>query len=809
MKAKPGAKPPGGKPAVKTPAPAGAAKPPVKAAAKPAAGSGAADDLPFGLGEEAAAVAAIASRQPGKGRTLKVVCPMCETEGYVPPSAAGKDVKCANPKCMVPVFTAPVPEPEPVAPPPKKQSMNLVVLGLITAVVVGGIGAGAYFFAMQPSGDGVFVKPIDLTNIPRTPVATDPAVTPGPNDSGDSTTKQATPGTGTPTNTPAGPDHKAIVAAALEQCQQSSLVSDRSNRSKPYCRRYTAEAYAFAGNISGAKAQIDALRSVGQQLPFYQVTPWVEIYWQEQRNGNAQAATEALDKALAQAAQLPVRGSDQLEVATRLGQALVMAGRNDEARTLVSAHQTGDFEGEVSGIFQWLAADPAGTRLEWLFTHRPVVPRQSPQAAAVAAGTTLRGGSDAALAFAKSWNDRKTQTECLSAWAEALTWKTPQTASAAIETALASVPLADQAFIWSRAARIAAVGDQKAVARTLLDKAGAALDQFAPPENYVIPSTATLTRSRPTWDGQWETGVIAAAELAAARLEISGDQTAAGQTLERSLAYARGLGPAMSAVTPLVESAARLGASGLQNQLKTELELRTNDDARLAMGAYRRALTDLEAAAARRFQLQTTVLSRATALGLEGPVWTIVSRGLADEEPATKENFLDTDVAVWLAERFRTTQNTRDEKLLATARATAGLPEVSRPRSVVFREQMAAGQLAEALRTASDPSVRSSEREAWMLRAIVDQALSPAPLEATWKLVTPITDTALREQAVEWVSWMASRKGAAAEVWKHRAALSSATEIVVLGRGVVAGIHDQSLRTLPASTTTAVSNNAK
>ena len=35
---------------------------------------------------------------------------MCETVGYVPRSSVGKEVRCANRDCMVPVFVAPKPE---------------------------------------------------------------------------------------------------------------------------------------------------------------------------------------------------------------------------------------------------------------------------------------------------------------------------------------------------------------------------------------------------------------------------------------------------------------------------------------------------------------------------------------------------------------------------------------------------------------------------------------------------------------------------------------------------------------------------
>ena len=45
--------------------------------------------------------------KPSQGRSVKVVCPMCDTPGFIAKKAAGRDVRCCNSNCMVPVFTAP------------------------------------------------------------------------------------------------------------------------------------------------------------------------------------------------------------------------------------------------------------------------------------------------------------------------------------------------------------------------------------------------------------------------------------------------------------------------------------------------------------------------------------------------------------------------------------------------------------------------------------------------------------------------------------------------------------------------------
>ena len=65
------------------------------------------DDDPFAIKQAPAAKKVLpCARRPMKGRLHRVVCPMCDTQGFIPKRAVGHQVKCANPECLVPVFTA-------------------------------------------------------------------------------------------------------------------------------------------------------------------------------------------------------------------------------------------------------------------------------------------------------------------------------------------------------------------------------------------------------------------------------------------------------------------------------------------------------------------------------------------------------------------------------------------------------------------------------------------------------------------------------------------------------------------------------
>lgn len=779
MKAQPGTKPTA--PAKSQGQPA--AKPVVKP--KPAATSPG-DDLPFDTSANIPTTVIQAARQASKGRTLQVVCPMCETEGYVPSTAAGKDIKCANPKCMVPVFTAPLPEPEPVAAPkPVKKAGNPVLLGLITLVVMLGIGAGAYFYSNRPTNE-VFVKPIDPNSVTTNPRSNDaPATDVKPE---------------TPAVTPETPESIAakttandlqLVAEILKDCQQTSLLSGSRNRSKPYCRRLAAEAYALAGDVDGARQQIDALSKVGPELTFYQVVPWVDIFWQERAAGKTEAATTALNAAVKAAETLPNRGRDQLDVATQLAVALVVSDRMEEARTLISAHQTTELDGEVSPEFLWLATDSRLLSTTAVFGLRPIVARQSPQAAAVAALCVLRGDMAQGQKYAQSWPDANTRAECLSAWAEGVVWTKGSEAQTLIGAAIAELPPASQALVYARAARVAGALKQQELGRALLASGTQALQEFAIPSAVVVPETRELVKTRPNFDAIWQSAAKAAGELAVAQWQVAGDKELAATWLNRALDYARGLGPAMPVIRGLIADADRLGPTGLRNRLKTELELRTDDDARQTMGLYRRGLTDYETGAQQRFGLQTMILSRATQAGMEETVWTIANGQHGLEEDAAREEFLATDVAMWLAEQFRLTENTTTLQALTAARSRMGLKDLPRAPARVFTELMAANKPADAWRSVTQTGVKSDLRESLVLQSAVQLGLSETPLEGAWKAVAPIADVVLREQAIEWVSLMAARRGKAAEIWKHRADVSSATEILSLSKGTVQGIEDR------------------
>ncbi|HAA52396.1 MAG TPA: hypothetical protein DCE43_21955, partial [Planctomycetaceae bacterium] len=88
-----------------------------------------------------------AAPKPTKKRPWRIHCPMCDSPGFIPRKAAGHEIKCANPDCLVPIFTAPeAPVTQPASetqpedtPPARNRAMVVVVIVVLLA------GGGAWW----------------------------------------------------------------------------------------------------------------------------------------------------------------------------------------------------------------------------------------------------------------------------------------------------------------------------------------------------------------------------------------------------------------------------------------------------------------------------------------------------------------------------------------------------------------------------------------------------------------------------------------------------------------------------------------
>ncbi|MCA9052993.1 MAG: hypothetical protein KDA75_04105, partial [Planctomycetaceae bacterium] len=138
--------------------PTAAAK--TKSSASKAAGVDTGGD-PFDVDTSAARKATPVRPRPAKGCMIRVTCPMCETPGFVSEAQIGKEVKCCNRECLVPVYVADAPqEKEPEPEPQPEGNSKLWMYVALGVLVVAGVGATFFLRGRKPpAGSGPIERP--------------------------------------------------------------------------------------------------------------------------------------------------------------------------------------------------------------------------------------------------------------------------------------------------------------------------------------------------------------------------------------------------------------------------------------------------------------------------------------------------------------------------------------------------------------------------------------------------------------------------------------------------------------------------
>ena len=732
------------------------------------------DDFPFDTEVPGAKTAVQAMPNPSKGRSLKVVCPMCETEGYVPPTAVGKDVKCANAKCMVPIFKAPAPTVEAPPPPAPEKKGNLIVVGGVTMAIMAAIGAAAVFL---PGMLDTKPKPPTMSDEDKAMLSESTKTKP--------ITVSATPGTkledpkpeGTPAKPAADKLPNELITAAIKQLNDACTMNPPRQRSKAVCRQLAADACIRAGDVKAANEHLSQLAVVGST--YYRVEPSVTMFWHSWA-GDKTTAGKVLDAALDDARKLPTRGRNQMEVASQLAAALVVAGRMYVALEQLKEHQSADAEGQLSARVQ-MASDGRLTRVT---KNLAVLPWTRPQAVATTASLVAHDQLTAARSWAEAQPGEDSKLECLAVWAEGLAFKQskpgPANATPGIDEAIKGLSAAMKARVWARAAcgRFAA-GDLEGASATL-KLATTELASVAIPVEPQMPSIKATVNYKLPADAPLVQAATAAAEIAFAHTLWPDHRKQAEEALDQSLAFARGLAPAWAAVSERNDQLERLGLSGLRDLMKTELALKSDDQANQSANRYRTVLKELVTASQRRFILQANTMSRLIEAGLTDKVWSVVSDRSAETNASRRDDFLGTSLVGELLERLRGTET---EKIIQGAVGGASIP---RPDAVVVMELLQQNP-AQAAEHVSKLAVESGQRDDIALTLATSLAAS-GNVELTFAFISKIEDIVLKEEAYRLSGALLAQRGHADAVWKQIAALQQATEKASLSRGLIMGL---------------------
>lgn len=721
-------------------------------------------DDPFDLSSPVARKVVQLLPKPAKGKVHRIVCPMCETTGFQSKKAAGREVRCANSECLVPIFTAPsldgdekseaaaaaasavATESE-----PKKLSIGAYIGIAVAAALI--LGSGAFYFTSEPAEKELTAEEqLALKRGGAAPPVPDQVVTPVDPGSTDS----VPPDQPVVDAGPKGPPIAEMRNTALRLMEHTSLQRDRNQR-KPFCRRLTAEAFAIVGDFDAVAQQLRQLDKVGPQLKYYRILPLVQMAWKQLESGDTQGATASVQEALPLVSDLPAFGTLATDTLTELSTLLVAMDRAPEAVTLLNKRN------DSSSLGQFLESrsrsESTGRQsFDVAVSLRPVTGWAAPQWVAVTVSLTAQGMSDKALAFAESAPDPSKVEDCLSGWAEALLIAAgDDTPLASIEQAIASLDQTGQARIHSRCVLMLHAMGKPALAtgpltkaRQLLPAPGDAfsvdLQELKSGSDLRLPDGISIRRA-----------VLAAAELAHAEA-VLGHTDEAWQATLRAMVLARTMAPALPiAEQPFVEIQQR-GEAAVIDELKTLRNLLTDDEARIAYQNYRNRSRQLLSAAQDRFTLQEQVLTEVLEWGLADQIWNeIQSRSSESSAGSEREPWFNTNLAKALYNSFRVSGQRDKATAVETAVTKAQLDELSSPRVVAFAQavekamgpspEIAAAVMARFLRAHNEEADKRWQQEA--LLRLVSRLIAADRHPDALKLIAAIQDVQTRELAYE------------------------------------------------------------
>ncbi|MCH2202455.1 MAG: hypothetical protein MK102_10840 [Fuerstiella sp.] len=454
---------------------------------------GAQDDDPFDIAEFPQAHRAIAcSPRRTKSRPVRAICPMCDTRGYVPRSAVGRQVKCFNPDCMVPLFTVPEPEKlksktlstrisdqaaeqEQHLTGPANDRSSVTMYGVLGCILlISGVGL-KFYLDREPDNEHLS-RPIEL---PEVSVA----------ESDDATRVDAD----TSPDTNDTSDNKTMIRRLTDQMVRSAQMS--VNRDKALCRRLTADAFLRLGDEERVRKEFSQLRVVSHQRnlrrEYYRIKPLARSYWTALRRDDPALTDSVFNMAEPDAATIPKTGMLAVEAAIHWGAVLVQRGQAETAQQLVERLRIDrSVRRRVDELNRsvWSAMITSATEVGQP-SDSPIltITWANPIATAIAVELSLQGQWIPAVSWAASWNDRNIQTDLLAETArQAIRLQAP----AGVIEAIADATKGDHADQQRVQAVLAQLSDERLKT---------AVDGIKPAENTIaggMPTVGELLRFR-------------------------------------------------------------------------------------------------------------------------------------------------------------------------------------------------------------------------------------------------------------------------------------------------------------------------
>ncbi|VAX42648.1 hypothetical protein MNBD_PLANCTO02-1851, partial [hydrothermal vent metagenome] len=574
-----------------------------------------------------------------KTNRFSIVCPMCESKGFAPKSASGREVRCLNPDCMVPLFDAPrlKVEKKEEAPPPR--SLMPMISGSVVFLAI--VSAAVWFFAFKKTKPPAGSLPNNQQMVKQNNLSGDKTNGEKKNKEGKRSSQKISP----PIKYPS---FAKIRKTALVQMVYSAEEFDR-NRSKPYCRWQTAEAYIDDGNLEAAQKQIDQLDHVKPLLPFYKVIPLVKLGKAKTKKGLSIQKT--LKEVSALESSIPSSGEEAFQARVEL--AAFYIANNNEARATRLIEQEREDQPLGRFVTHILQTQTIGQGdFDAVINRSPISPLHQPQWSAVALLLVQQKKFNAAIQWSRKHPNPIVQAESLALCCEAqadrsVKEKKPQLINQ-LKLSLDKNNPATKAYVLLRVAlQLYYTGNQKE-AKINLDDAKQLLTQLK------IPSALPRPRLKEIYEGSFpdttDLKIMTFAFVEVARMEaLFSRPKESWQYLQQALSCTRAMTPSPVVCRKIIAELKELGPSHFRSELKKVLELKNDNLVRSEFNDYRKHSRQLAARAKKRFELQTNLLSHAlTWQGLPSFIWKEMKQRSFAKEEEQQEPFGETKLGVVL-----------------------------------------------------------------------------------------------------------------------------------------------------------------
>ncbi len=723
------------------------------------------DDDPFEVDTFAVKKALKLAPRPTKTRTYEIVCPMCETKGFLLPQDAGKDVQCANPECIVPVFKSKRPKVE--APPEEESDNKKTFIIAVVAVVLLGSVFGIYSMMGPKDPEG----PIGGTGPDNGPVGSQecddcPLIV----DCDDCK--------------PEAISIAEIKSQSLKKIERAVGGKGSGDQNPFIGKQLTAQAFAVSGDIAEAQKHLKRLRAGGASTGYLQLQPAADIAWAQLKNGDQDAATITAMDAVVEARKVPrnlrrtlgnVRSS--LDAVTSITAVLVAVGKQDEAVKFIS-EQIKDAEGDLGyrgkASALWRAAYDSQTFDVGLEASRPYhIVMPEPLRMGVIETLVAKGRPSEAFSAISTANSVSATDACRAAWAGRLAEMNSESVIADVTAKESGVSPVGLTRMWAAVASHLKTRKQDESAQVAFDKAVAAAAKIPAiqPEKvptmkeiYNSPGKAYLGLSNPSAE---RSAAMACADIAMVSIQFQ-NTVQAKEYLEKSMAYARATTPSPAKTQELYD-ACQSRSNSVRSQLQSTLEL-SSSQVRGAFNRYRKQCQALNEFAADRFQFQLDLLRGIAKAGLLQETWDFASARHELADSTEREPFLDSSLPGLLIILAELNDRQDLKQSVYTALDDPEFDAVDRSTGAIrvdFQKgnmRAAADNLRQFYR--SKPAHDSRDRSDMIALEIIGNVQRKRSVKATFEFITTLVDPVLRQDAVLLFAAYTSQTGTASELWE-------------------------------------------